>query len=69
MENMNTPRAKTGVHKLFELVNYYCNILSIRSHMLQYSTILTYAKVGFKWTEVEYRVFDKVKKMCFKAPY
>ena len=43
------------------MVKYYFRMFDRRSHMLQPLTRLTPKKVNSKWTEVEQKVFDKVK--------
>ena len=56
LTNTKQTRSFTG------LVKYYKDMWPRRSHLLQPLTALTPYKVRFKWTDMEQKVFDDIKR-------
>ena len=60
--NMTPPKNKKEV-RAFIVIMYYCRYMwAIRLHLLHLSTSLTSNKVKFKWTDVEHKSFDDIKR-------
>ena len=60
---MIPPKNQKQVLALIILVNYYKDMWDKRSHLLPPSTALTSNKVKFKWTEIEHKGFDEIKRI------
>ena len=60
---MNPPKNKKQVRSFIGLVNYYRYMGAKQSNLLQPLTALTSNKVKFKWTFVEQKAFDEIKKI------
>ena len=60
--NMTPPNNTKVVRALIGIVNYYRDMCSIRSHLLHPLTALTSNKVKFKWTDMEQRAFNYIKR-------
>ena len=60
---MMPPKTIKHVRSLLGLINYYRDMWSKRSHLLQSLTTLTLTKVTFKWTDVEQKAFNKGKQL------
>ena len=60
---MMPPKNIKKVRAFVGLVNYYSDIWSRRSHLLQPLTALTSTKVEFKLTDVEQKVFNIIKRI------
>ena len=61
--NMIPPKNIKQVCEFLGLVNYYRDIWARRSHLLQPLTARTSTKLDFKWTDVEQKVLDEIKKI------
>ena len=48
------------------IVNYYMDMWSKWSHLIQTLTALTSHKVKFKWTDLEQKVFDEIKRAVYQ---
>ena len=59
--NMMPLTTQNQVRSLIGLLNYYRDIWSRRSHLLQPLTALTKNKVNFKCMHVEQKAFDDIK--------
>ena len=59
---MMPPTSEKQVREFIGLVNYYRDMWPRRSHLLQTLTALTSSKVRFKWTDVEQKSFDDIKR-------
>ena len=59
---MTPPTNTKQARSFIGLLNYYRDMWSRRSHLLQPLTALTPSKVRFKWTEMEQKVFDDIKR-------
>ena len=60
--NMTPPKNTKQVHVYIGVINYYIDMWDRRSHILHPLTALTSPKVKCKWTDVEQRVFDEIKR-------
>ena len=60
--NMKPPKNTKEVHTFIGIVNYYRDMWSKRSHLLNTLTALTSHKVKFKWTDLEQKAFDDIKR-------
>ena len=60
---MNPPKNIKQVHAFVGLINYYREIWSRQSHLLQSLTALTPTKVTIKWTDFEQQAFNKIKQI------
>ena len=60
---MMPPKTIKQVRVFVGLVNYYWDIWSKRSHLLQPLTALISNKVTFKWTDVEQNLLGKIKRI------
>ena len=63
MVNMMPPENKFQVYAFILSVNYYRYIWSICSHLLQTLTTLTSDKYLFKWTDIEHKAFQDIKRI------
>ena len=59
---MKPPMNTKEVHTFIGIVNYYRDMWSKRSHLLNPLTALTSHKVKFKWTGLEQKAFDDIKR-------
>ena len=50
------------MHALFGLVKYYRDLWARRSHLFHPLTPLKSPKAKFKWTDVEQKAFDDIKR-------
>ena len=66
---MTPPTNQKQVRSFIGLVNYYRDMWPKRSHLLQPLTALSSKKVKFKWTHVEQKGFDEIKRKSFVTPY
>ena len=57
------PKGIGQVRVFVGLSNYYRDMRSRRSHLLQPLTALTSTKVKFKWTDAKQQAFDKIKRI------
>ena len=62
MVNMTQPNNKKEVRLLIDIVKYYWDMWSIRSHLLHTLTALTSNKVKFKWTDTEQKALNDIKR-------
>ena len=53
---------KKQVQAFISVINYCRDIWARLSHLLHPLTALTSPKVKFKWTDVEHKVFDEIKR-------
>ena len=60
--NMNPPNNTKYVRALIGIVNYYMDMWDNQLHLLHPLTALTSHKVKFKWTGVEQKDFDDIKR-------
>ena len=60
--HMKTPANTRDVRKFVGLVNYYRDMFARRAHLLAPLTKLTSTKTKFKWTDVEQKAFEAVKR-------
>ena len=60
--NIKTPTTQNHVRSFIGLVNYYRDMWPRRSHMMAPLTKLTSKNVKLKWTDVEQKAFDKIKR-------
>ena len=61
--NMDPSKNQKYVRSFIVLLNYSRDIWAKRSHLLQPLTELTSKKVKFKWTVVEKKSFDEIKRI------
>ena len=59
----DSTKEKLQVHDFIGLVNYYRDMWDIGSHLLHPLTTLTSDKIMFKWTYVEKKLFDGIKRV------
>ena len=59
---MTTPKNTKELHAFIVIVNYYRDMSDIQSHLLHPLTALSSPKVKFKWTAMEQKVFDDIKR-------
>ena len=59
---MKPPINTKEVHAFIGIVNYYRDMWAKRSHLLHPITALTSNKVKFKWTDLEQKVFEDIKR-------
>ena len=59
---MTPPKNMKEVRVFIGIVNYYKDMWDRRSHLLHPLTALTPPKVKFKWTDVEQKEFDNIKR-------
>ena len=52
-----------GVRKFTDLLDYYCNIWSSKSHVLEHLTNTTPNKENSKWTYIKYNEFKMIKRI------
>ena len=57
------PTPQNGVCKFIGLLNYYCNVWEIHSHILAPLTQLNSSKFKFKHTEFKQKVFEEIKRI------
>ena len=60
--NMTLPKNTKQLCSFIGVINYYRDKLARRSHILHPLTSLTSPKVKFKWTDVEKKAFDEIKR-------
>ena len=60
--NMMLLAIQKHVHLFVGLLNYYRDMWASRSHLLHPLTALTPNKVKFKWTDVEQKAVDYIKR-------
>ena len=60
--NMTPPKNKKEVREFVDIVNYYRDMWENWSHLLHPLTALTSHKVKLKWTDVEQKEFDYIKR-------
>ena len=60
---MTPPNNIIQIRAFVGLVNYYRDMWSIWSHLLQPLFALTSTKVNFKWIDVKQQSFDKIKQI------
>ena len=60
--NITPPKTTKHVRAFIGLVNYYMDMWDRRSHLIHPLTALTSNKVKFKWTDVEQKGFDDIKR-------
>ena len=60
--NMTPPNNTKGLHAFIGIVNYYRDMWSRRSYLLHPLTVITSNKVKFKWTDMEQKSFDDIKR-------
>ena len=60
---MEPPKNQKQVRLLIGLLNYYMDLWSKWSHLLQPLTALTSKKVNFIWTFVEQKPFNEIKQI------
>ena len=60
--NMTPPHNTKQVRAFIGLLNYYSYTWSRRSHLLHPLTSLMTNKAKFKFTDVEHKVFDDIKR-------
>ena len=60
--NMTPPKNMKQMRAFIGVINYYRDMWARRSHILHPLTALTSPKVKFKWTSVEQKSFDKIKR-------
>ena len=60
--NMTPPKNTKQVWAFVGIMNYYRYIWARQSHLLHPLTALTLPKVEFKWTDVEGKEFDEIKR-------
>ena len=53
---------KKQVQAFISVINYCRDMWARLSHLLHPLTALTSPKVKFKWTDVEHKVFDEIKR-------
>ena len=59
---MKPPKNTKEVRAFIGIVNYYRYMWDKRSHILHPLTALTSHKVRFKWTDLEQKAFDDIKR-------
>ena len=59
--NLIPPNNIKQVRLFVGFVDYYMDMWDKQSHLLQLLTEVTSTKVTFKWTDVEQKMFDKIK--------
>ena len=59
---MKTPNNTKEVLAFIGIVNYYRDMWAKRSHLLDPLTALTSHKVKFKWTDLEQKAFEGIKR-------
>ena len=59
---MMPPKNKKEVRKFIDLVKYYSDMWAWGSHLLHILTSLTSPKLKFKWTDMEHKAFDGIKR-------
>ena len=62
MVNMTPPKNKKQVRAIIGAINYFRDMWARWSHILHPLTALTLPKVKLKWTDVEQKVFDEIKR-------
>ena len=60
--NMTPPKNTKEVRSFIGIVNYYRYMWAKRLHLLHPLNALTLHKVKSKWTDVEYKAFDYIKR-------
>jgi len=63
INNLAVPRTRKQLRAFIGMVNYYRDMWLRRSETLAPLTALTSSKVKFKWTEVEQKAFDTMKRI------
>jgi len=63
INNLAVPKTQKQVRTFIGMVNYYRDMWIRRSETLAPLTALTSKKVKFKWTDVEQRAFDTMKRI------
>lgn len=66
IQQIDTPKTKKELRRFIGLVNYYRDMWIHRSTILAPLTRLTSSKAKFKWTEVEQKAFNTMKKVISK---
>jgi len=61
--NLAPPTTRKAVRRIIGLVNYYRDMWKQRSHILSPLTALTSVKVPWRWTDIEQKAFEKIKKV------
>ena len=59
---MTPPNNMKQVRMFIGIINYYRDMWARRSHLLHPLTTLTLPKVRFKWTDMEKKAFDEIKR-------
>ena len=59
---MKPPKNTKKVHAFIGIVKYYNYMWAKRSHLLHPLTALTSHNTRFKWTDLEQKVFDDIKR-------
>jgi hypothetical protein len=57
------PTTRKQLRRFIGMVNYYCDMWPLRSHLLAPLSSLTSAKVKWKWTTEHQEAFDKMKRL------
>jgi transposase InsO family protein len=61
--NLETPKTRKEVRKFIGMINFYRDMWRKRSELLAPLTRLTSKDVPFKWTDVEQKAFDDIKRV------
>ena len=59
---MTPPKNTKYVQAFIGVINYYRDMWDRRLHLLHPLTALTSPKVKFKWTDVEQKSYDEIKR-------
>jgi len=63
INNLAAPKIQKQLRRFIGMVNYYRDMWVRRSETLAPLTALTSKKVKFKWTDVEQKAFDTMKRI------
>ena len=66
IHDIATPKTRRQLRSFIGLINYYRDMWVHRSDLLAPLSKLTSTNVPWKWTEVEQKAFEKVKKIISK---
>ena len=69
IQNICPPTTRKQLHQFIGLINYYRDMWWHHSDRLTPLTRLTSTKVPFKWTEVEQKAFENMKKIISRDVY